>query len=208
MPLSVTQVLDIVERVYRAHGWQPDDRTSRDARNEMFEAAIAAVHYGHPWFNATPDPQWHIKRASADRPQSDDVVVSLPSRNYYDLIGGAGAPGWQFSVGPHNDPLPAAQIVYPPQHTALFRLTRPGPVEPPRPTTPAPPSPPTVEADLADRILALMDTQLLFMRGIKERLDFLEARLLRGGLPNPSMLEHIDDVKRMVADLPRDPRFL
>ena len=82
-------------------------------------AAVAAIHYGHPRFNAAgPDPSWCVKDAGGGRPPSDDVLVLCRSRDAWDLIGGAGGNGYFF----HDDylgSLPSIQNVYPPPVSAL-----------------------------------------------------------------------------------------
>jgi hypothetical protein len=96
--------------------------STRDYRIAFLNAAVAAIHYGHPRFNAAgPDPNWCVKDAGGGRPQSDDVLVVCSTRDAWDLIGGAGANGYSF----HEDylgRLPSIQNVYPPPRSALSFL--------------------------------------------------------------------------------------
>jgi hypothetical protein len=96
--------------------------STREYRIAFLNAAVAAIHYGHPRFNAAgPDPNWCVKDAGGGRPQSDDVIVVCSTRDAWDLIGGAGANGYQF----HEDylgRLPGVQNVYPPPVSALSFL--------------------------------------------------------------------------------------
>ncbi len=96
--------------------------STREYRIAFLNAAVAAIHYGHSRFNAAgPDPNWCVKDAGGGRPQSDDVLVVCSTRDAWDLIGGAGANGYQF----HEDylgRLPSVQNVYPPPRSALSFL--------------------------------------------------------------------------------------
>lgn len=98
--------------------------SSRQFRVDFLNAAVAAIHFGHPRFNAAgPDPSWCVKDAGGGRPQSDDVLVLCRSRDAWDLIAGAGGNGYFF----HNDYLgilPSNQNVYPPPQSALSFLNR------------------------------------------------------------------------------------
>ncbi len=98
--------------------------SSRQFRVDFLNAAVAAIHFGHPRFNAAgPDSSWCVKDAGGGRPQSDDVLVLCRSRDAWDLIAGAGGNGYSF----HNDYLgilPSNQNVYPPPQSALSFLNR------------------------------------------------------------------------------------
>ncbi len=98
--------------------------SSRQFRVDFLNAAVAAIHFGHPRFNAAgPDSGWCVKDAGGGRPQSDDVIVRCQSRDAWDLIAGAGANGYSW----HNDYLgilPGSQNVYPPPQSALSFLNR------------------------------------------------------------------------------------
>ena len=88
-------------------------------------AAVAAIHYGHPRFNAAgPDPSWCVKDAGGGRPPSDDVLVLCRSRDAWDLIGGAGGNGYFWSTTTTWACCPAIQNVYPPPVSALNFLNR------------------------------------------------------------------------------------
>ncbi len=99
-------------------------RSTREFRIDFLNAAVAAIHYGHPRFNAAgPDPSWCVKDAGGGRPQSDDVLVLCQSRDAWDLIASAGGNGYFF----HDDylgKLPGGQNIYPPPVSALNFLNR------------------------------------------------------------------------------------
>ena len=99
-------------------------RSTRDFRVDFLFAAVAAIHYGHPRFNAAgPDPSWCVKDAGGGRPPSDDVLVLCQSRDAWDLIASAGANGYFF----HDDylgKLPGGQNIYPPPISSLNFLNR------------------------------------------------------------------------------------
>lgn len=143
--MTIEQVLEVVKRAHEAMGWRPNSMTTREQRNRWFEAAVAAVHYGHPALNPYgSDPNWCIKNAGGGRPQSDDIVVHAPTRAYYDLIGGTGTDGYTWGIGRHSDTLPAEQEVYPPRKASLalfdsLQTSNPQPPEQPeQPRTPPP----------------------------------------------------------------------
>jgi hypothetical protein len=118
--IAVEEAFSIVQRVYGAFGWKPDDRSSREQRNGWLESALACVHYGHAQFNpAGGDPRWCIKSAGGGRPQSDDVIVYSTTRAYWDIILSAGAAGWSWNLGGHSESLPPEQQVYAPSQASL-----------------------------------------------------------------------------------------
>lgn len=111
--MSIDDVIAIVRRVHDAERVNLGAGSTRDSRNAFWARAIGIVHHGHPVYNPTPDPQWCIKDGGNGRPQSDDVVVSMPSRQFWDCIGGSGADGYSFrAAGPEI--LPPEQNVYAP----------------------------------------------------------------------------------------------
>lgn len=128
--MTIDDLVDMAERIHDAENWDLGGSSTRDTRNAFWARVIGCAYHGHATYNATPDRQWHLKKASADRPQTDDVATSLPTRNHWDCIPGAGADGYRFEATFHG-PLPTDQIVY----------------APPKPDgagpTPEPPQPPS-----------------------------------------------------------------
>lgn len=115
--LSEHDIVALAQRVHDAERMNFGASSSRDQRNEQWERIIGIVAHGHPVYNPTPDPRWHIKRASASRPPSDDVAVLMPSREFWDFIPGAGADGYSFRAT-YDGVLPSDQIVYAPKRPA------------------------------------------------------------------------------------------
>lgn len=112
--MDIQGIVDMLRRVHDAERWDLGASSTRDYRNDRWERLVGIVHHGHPVYNPTPDPRWHIKRADANRPPSDDVVVLMPSREFWDCIGGAGADGYTIRAN-YDGVLPADQIVYAPR---------------------------------------------------------------------------------------------
>lgn len=106
--------------------------STRETRNEKWAFIIGCAYWGHPVYNPTPDPQWHIKSAGGNRPQSDDVTVSMPSRNYWDCIPGSGSDSAYFEAH-DGGKLSAEQNVYAPP------VPEGGGTEPVEPVEPEPP---------------------------------------------------------------------
>jgi hypothetical protein len=113
------EALDIIIRIHDELRINLGSRSTREFRIDFLFAAVAAIHYGHPRFNAAgPDPSWCVKDAGGGRPPSDDVLELSRSRDAWDLMGGAGRDGYSF----HDDylgSLPSIQNVYPPPVSAL-----------------------------------------------------------------------------------------
>ena len=122
--IGVSEAVGILIRVHDDLRYDLGRNSSRESRNAWLAASVAAVHYGHPRFNAAgPDPSWCIKNGGAGRPQSDDVLVLCQSRDAWDLVGGAGANGYFFHID-YIGRLPGNQEVYPPPVSALNDLNR------------------------------------------------------------------------------------
>jgi hypothetical protein len=102
--MNIHDVVTLAQRIHDAEGVNIGAASTRDSRNAFWARVIGCAHHGHPVYNRTPDPQWHLKRA-AGRPQSDDVAVSMPSRQFWDCIPGAGADHYRFEAG-HPEILP------------------------------------------------------------------------------------------------------
>jgi hypothetical protein len=122
--IGVQEAVGILIRVHDDLRYDLGRNSTRDSRNAWLSAAVAAVHYGHPRFNAAgPDPSWCIKNGGGGRPQSDDVLVLCQSRDAWDLVGGAGANGYFFHID-YIGRLPGVQEVYAPPVSALNDLNR------------------------------------------------------------------------------------
>lgn len=117
--ISIDEALQIIINVHNTLGIDLGSRSTRDSRIAFLNSAAATIHYGHSRFNAKgPDSNWCVKDAGGGRPQSDDVLVRCNSRDAWDLVGGAGADGYQFHIDPIGV-LPSSQNVYPPPRSAL-----------------------------------------------------------------------------------------
>ena len=111
--MTIDQLVQMARRIHDTERWHLGASSTRDTRNAFWARVIGCAHHGHAIYNPTPDAQWHLKKADAMRPQTDDVATSMPSRDHWDCIPGAGADGYYFAAAAHG-PLPAGQIVYPP----------------------------------------------------------------------------------------------
>lgn len=111
--MTIDQLVQMAKRIHDTERWHLGAASTRDTRNAFWARVIGCAYHGHVTYNPTPDPQWHLKRADATRPQTDDVATSMPSRDHWDCIPGAGADGYYFAAAAHG-PLPAGQIVYAP----------------------------------------------------------------------------------------------
>lgn len=114
--MDIRSVVGIMKRVHNDEGWNLGTASTREQRNYFLERVCGIVHWGHPKYNLTPDPQWHCKDAdgpTGGRPPSDDVVVSMPSRTMYDCIPGCGADGYRFDPS-HGEFLDTSQFVFVP----------------------------------------------------------------------------------------------
>ena len=119
--MTITQLVAMAERIHDAEGWHLGAGSSRATRNAFWERVIGCAYWGHPTYNATPDPQWHCKDPDGPqggRPAADDVAVSLPSRQSWDCIPGAGAEGYRFEADATPFLLPPEQFVFVPSKPA------------------------------------------------------------------------------------------
>lgn len=146
--MTPEQIATLAKRVHDVEGWNLGARSSRETRNTFWERVVGIVHWGHPVYNTTPDPRWHCKDPDGPggRPQSDDVVVLMPSRQYWDCIPGAGADGYSFRAT-FDGLLPADQFVFVPSKPDGAGFPEPeNPNKPPPhlcpPCPPCPPVPP------------------------------------------------------------------
>ena len=151
--MDITALVDMAKRIHDAEREDLGASSTRDSRNVFWARVVGIAHHGHPWWNPTPDPQWYLKRA-AGRPQSDDVVVSMPSRVAYDCIPSSGADGYRFHAD-NIGPLPMDQVVYaPPVPAGVTAAAPPTPAAPPPPPAPVVPSAPVVDLEPLRRELA------------------------------------------------------
>lgn len=111
--MTIEDLVELAKRVHAAERMDFGANSSRDQRNAHWARIVGIAHWGHKDYNPTPDPQWHIKDGGGGRPQSDDVAVSMPTRDFWDCIGGAGAVGYTFRPN-YDGFLPPEQNVYPP----------------------------------------------------------------------------------------------
>lgn len=80
----------------------------------------------------------------------------------------------------------------------------PGPVQPPAPPVP-PPTGGSIDAQaLAAAIIAALEPRLAAIESKQQHV----IHAMFGPLESPTLLEHIDDVKRIVIGSERDPKFL
>lgn len=134
--MTITQLVEMAERMHDTEGHHLGSTSTRETRNRFWARVIGCAYHGHPRYNPTPDKQWHLKKADASRPQTDDVATSMPSRAYWDCISGVGQDGYQFMVSGHPEPLSPSQIVYAPPvpvGSAPTPAPPPAPVFPPYP---------------------------------------------------------------------------
>jgi hypothetical protein len=158
--MEIDDIVALAERVHDSEGIWLGASSTREYRNAFWARVIGIVHHGHPSYNAHPDPRWHIKSAGGGRPQSDDVVVLMPSREYWDCIPSAGADNYEFRATYHGV-LDAGQDVYAP---GVPSGGGPTPAPPPPTPTPPPPAPvpPPVDTELHNRI-AMIQTAMSFL---------------------------------------------
>lgn len=151
--MNIDQFVDLAKRVHDAEGMNFGSSSKREDRNRLWERIVGIAHWGHPKYNRAPDKQWCIKNAGGGRPQSDDVVVSVPSRKFWDCIPGAGADGYWFQANGHCDEaLPSVQEVYAPRKPQGYVEVFP-PVE--LPNGPPVDPPPSVDLPLTDVLTAM-----------------------------------------------------
>jgi hypothetical protein len=122
--IGLNEAFNIIVNVHNTLRWNLGGSSSRESRVDFLNAAVGAVHYGHPRFNPQGgDSGWCVKDAGGGRPPSDDVLVACGSREAWDLIGGAGGNGYSFHLD-FIGRLPGGQNVYPPPQSALNFLNR------------------------------------------------------------------------------------
>lgn len=156
--MDIHEVVRLAKRVHDAEGYNLGTGSTREYRNAFWARAIGIVHHGHPSYNPTPDPQWHIKDAGGGRPQSDDVAVSMPSRRHWDCIPNAGRDDYRFEANGGEVLGPEQNVFAPPVPSGAAPNPRPTPQPTPTPTPPPVPlcSAPDVKAEVADLRTALI----------------------------------------------------
>lgn len=119
--IEVREAFDIIVAYHNASGVDLGRNSTREGRVDWFFSAVAIVHYGHPRFNPNGgDRNWCVKDAGGGRPPSDDVIVRCNSRDFWDVISGAGANGYSFGLT-YDGILPGNQNVYAPPLGSLPR---------------------------------------------------------------------------------------
>lgn len=108
------EIAALAQRVHDAERMDWGARSTRDSRNRDWARIAGVVYHGHPVYNPTPDPRWHLKDAGGGRPQSDDVLAFRDTRMMIDFIGGAGADGYTIRAGHWEGPLGPEQNIYAP----------------------------------------------------------------------------------------------
>lgn len=120
--ISFNEAYSIIKGIHDGMRVNLGGRSSRDYRISFIFGAVAAIHYGHPRWNAAgPDSDWCVKDAGQGRPPSDDVVVRCSTREAWDLIVSAGGDNYAW----HADflgRLPGVQNVYAPGRGSLAFL--------------------------------------------------------------------------------------
>lgn len=115
--VSIDQVVAIAKRVHDSEKWDLGAGSSREYRNRFWERVVGIVHFGHDVYNLTADARWHVKDAGGGRAMSDDVIVLMPSREYWDCIPNVGGAVYSFQASA-GGPLPLDQNVYAPRRPA------------------------------------------------------------------------------------------
>ncbi|MCL4811582.1 MAG: hypothetical protein KJ061_03805 [Vicinamibacteraceae bacterium] len=119
--IGIGEALSIIEQYHNDIGANLGGGSTRESRVDFWWRAMALVHYGHPrWNPAGGDRLWCVKDGGSGRPPSDDVAVRCDTRDFWDCIGGAGAPGYTFRAV-YDHILPSDQNVYPPPLSYLPR---------------------------------------------------------------------------------------
>lgn len=122
--ISINEALSIIVSIHDSLRVDLGTRSTYDTRIAFWNAAVAALHYGHSKYNpGGPDANWCVKDAGGGRPESADVVARCNTREAWDLMGGAGADGYTWHIDPLGV-LPSVQNVYPPSQSALSYLNR------------------------------------------------------------------------------------
>lgn len=204
--MTIDEIVALAERVHNDEGHNLGASSTRESRNDYWERVVGMVHHGHPKYNATPDSRWHIKRASESRPPSDDVVVLMPERVFWDCIGGAGADGYTFRPN-FDGPLPGDQIVYAPR-VPVGAVSAPGGGAssggggtPPTPAPPAPVPGPDYTAKL-DTLLEAVAVLRSRVDAVSEKLDVIRNDASIAAHESLNAAVRASDIKTQIDNLP------
>lgn len=162
--MTIDQLVAMAKRIHDTEGWDLGANSTRDQRNDFWARVVGCAYWGHSTYNPAPDTQWHLKDPDGDgsRPQSDDVAVSMPSRNFWDCIPNAGADGYSFAATPHGV-LPLDQFVYTPRKPIDVPTPQPTPTPEPGPTPiPVPPS---------DAVLRELSELRVLVQSVRDRVE-------------------------------------
>ena len=154
--MTITELTRMAKRIHDAEGWKLGSGSTRETRNAFWERVLGCAHWGHPVYNAQPDPQWHSKDPdgpSGGRPATDDVAVSMPSRDAWDCIPGVGADGYRFEADRTPFLLSPDQFVFVPAKPNGAGFAEPEVPEVAGHVCPPPPPAPTYETLGGDNFL-------------------------------------------------------
>ena len=128
--MNIEELVDMAEWIHNDEGYNLGASSTRDERNAFWMRVVGCAQWGHPTYAPVRDPQWHVKDGGGGRPMSDDVAVSLPSRQAWDCIPGSGSDTYRFEADAIGV-LPSNQHVYvpdkPAQDTPVFGALPPYP---------------------------------------------------------------------------------
>lgn len=96
--MNIDGIINIAQRIHDDENWNLGTGSTREYRIKFWERVMGCVYWGHPTYNATPDTKWHCKRATSTSLPSDDVALSLPTRDFWDCIESAGGPNYQIKA--------------------------------------------------------------------------------------------------------------
>lgn len=153
--------------------------STRESRNAKWAEIISIVHYGHPVFNRNPDSSWFLKSAGGGRPQSDDAVVRMPARDFWDCIPFSGTDGARFQAT-YEGKLPLDQVIITPE-----KLDNPVPIPNPEPEPEPEPIP-----DYTAKLNEILENQ----RQFNEKLNVVISLLSQHG-------EQLDQLGIAIEDL-------
>lgn len=129
--MRIDDVIEIAKRIDgKAESFKAN--STRESRNARWAFIIGCVHHGHSIYNPNPDPSWFLKSAGGGRPQSDDVAVHMPDRNFWDCVTFSGTDNAIFQATPEGI-LPSEQIIITPPRPETSPVPIPSPVPVPTP---------------------------------------------------------------------------
>lgn len=124
--LSSVEAYNIIKQIYETQGWKINHTTTREERNLYIEAAVAALHYGHPIYNPTRfDRQWCIVSKLFDLfyypLRSDYIIARVTTREYWEIAVNIGSENAYWSLG-YGGVLGSDVNVYGPAEDSLRRI--------------------------------------------------------------------------------------